>query len=94
MNKQALCGLYAFGRGDSGQLGLGSGEDSNQNHPLPCVGVQGQEFTQISCGGSHCAILFLTGELYTFGNNDYGQLGRTRRLGVPTLVEGIIFFFF
>ena len=28
------------------------------------------------------------GEIYTFGNNEYGQLGRQRKVGSPSIVEG------
>lgn len=79
-------GLYSSGRGDSGQLGLGSGVESNENKPTLCAGLQ--NLIQIACGGNHCAIVAASGELFTFGNNDYGQLGRSRRLGEATKVEG------
>jgi len=33
--------------------------------------------TQISCGGFHTAVLSMTGEVYLWGRNTYGQCGRS-----------------
>lgn len=31
--------------------------------------------TSISCGGSHCAVILSSGDLFTWGNGSHGALG-------------------
>ena len=37
--------------------------------------------TQVACGDNHTAVLLHTGEVYTFGRHQEGQLGRQREEG-------------
>lgn len=80
---------YAFGCGDTGQLGLGSGVETNESKPTACVGLENVDITQLSCGGKHTALLTASDQIYTFGNNDFGQLGRSRRIGQAHHVEAL-----
>ncbi|KAH3756159.1 UVB-resistance 8 [Pelomyxa schiedti] len=66
--------MYSWGAGDYGQLGLGTFDPVTCTpHPIPALG--GRNVTQISCGAWHSAALYHSGELYTWGNNEQGQLG-------------------
>lgn len=67
--------LYAFGLNTRGQLGIGSTADmwtlpQRLNH-LADVG----RASSMACGVEHSAVVMENGSLYTFGRNDYGQLG-------------------
>ena len=70
------------------------------NHPLsghpvkvelPCAA------TQVACGDNHTVVLLQSGEVYTFGKHQEGQLGRRRKEGgdaetwhmVPARVDSI-----
>jgi alpha-tubulin suppressor-like RCC1 family protein len=70
--------LYCWGRGDSGQLG--NGGTSNSLRPdLVKGGEQGGTFlkdvSQVSTGANHTCAVTTQGELYCWGDNDYGRLG-------------------
>jgi len=88
--------LFAWGWNNDGQLGQGPLE-VRPNIPFP---VQVDYFTtkikkkivKVSAGFAHTAVVTLDGELYTWGNNRYGQLGlgdfEPRKF--PALVQGFI----
>eukprot|EP01026_Neomeris_dumetosa_P076364 TRINITY_DN8188_c0_g1_i10.p2 TRINITY_DN8188_c0_g1~~TRINITY_DN8188_c0_g1_i10.p2 ORF type:complete len:238 (+),score=32.05 TRINITY_DN8188_c0_g1_i10:40-753(+) len=65
--------VYSWGWGDFGRLGHGSNEDSLVPRPLPFF--TGIPIAQVCCGDSHTVIVTESGELYTFGRNQNGQLG-------------------
>lgn len=79
---------YCWGQNTRGELGTG-GTVQNQFSPVPVAG--GLTWKQISAGGGHvCGVAAVTGQLYCWGLNSFGQLGdltQTNR-GVPTLVAG------
>jgi alpha-tubulin suppressor-like RCC1 family protein len=80
--------LYTFGSGRNGQLGYGGIRD--QIDPILVQNFPEEPFL-ISCGGNHTAVVTTTGNLYTFGDNKFGQLGhgdRNNRL-LPTRIEDI-----
>ena len=69
--------LYSWGNNGTGQLGIG-GADSNQ-HNTPSKGsmpADGTKFTQISAGYYHSLAMGTDGNLYSWGDNSLGQLGR------------------
>ena len=79
---EVACGLgsngqaYCWGKNNAGQLGNGTGNDSN----TPVQVVQGQRpanltFTSIAVGGAHACGLGSNGQAYCWGWNGYGQLG-------------------
>ena len=76
--------LFAFGRNNYGQLGLGD----NENRNVPTLVMQDKEIQQIVCGCYHSFILKESGELFAFGWNYYGQLGLgdNKDRNIPTLV--------
>ena len=69
--------LYSWGNNGIGQLGIGA-TDSNQ-HNTPSKGsmpTDGTKFTQISAGNYHSLAMGTDGNLYSWGDNSLGQLGR------------------
>ncbi|CAM9525386.1 unnamed protein product [Pylaiella littoralis] len=68
--------LYTWGSGYHGQLALGT----RQVQPTPAIVskllVTQQLLTRVWCGSHHCAGLTTDGELYTWGSNRTGGLGR------------------
>lgn len=64
--------LYSWGLNDNGQLGNGNTTDFITQQ---LITVSGVTFTSIACGSSHSMALTSEGQLYTWGYNEYGQLG-------------------
>jgi alpha-tubulin suppressor-like RCC1 family protein len=76
--------LFSFGDNRYGELGVASGSGSLGANPTPqLVGVPGASgrIVQLAAGFSHSLVLTSTGELYTFGENQFGQLGRASGSG-------------
>ncbi|TYZ61267.1 hypothetical protein PybrP1_009568 [[Pythium] brassicae (nom. inval.)] len=68
--------VYAFGKNDYGQLGLGHA----RNVKVPAlvkvsVGEADEKVVDVSCGYYHTVVVTDKGKLITWGRNDYGQLG-------------------
>jgi alpha-tubulin suppressor-like RCC1 family protein len=72
--------LYAFGSNSLGQLGNATNDKTPEPNPTPTLvtlpGAVGQ-VVQIAAGEAHSLVLTSGGQLYTFGDNIFGQLGRT-----------------
>eukprot|EP01130_Rhizamoeba_saxonica_P016961 TRINITY_DN7975_c0_g1_i2.p1 TRINITY_DN7975_c0_g1~~TRINITY_DN7975_c0_g1_i2.p1 ORF type:complete len:722 (-),score=138.78 TRINITY_DN7975_c0_g1_i2:117-2282(-) len=62
--------LYTCGKNDVGQLGQGNEIDSNVPILIP---VENPE--KLGVGSSHVLVLDADGDVYSFGSNDYLQLG-------------------
>lgn len=87
--------VYAFGDNYSGELGNTTGNIAEEAHPTPTpVDLPGATgpVTQLAAGTASLAVTS-TGQLYAFGDNQYGQLGNTTDNGeehkanpTPTLV--------
>ncbi|KAL0895990.1 hypothetical protein ABMA27_011981 [Loxostege sticticalis] len=72
----ALCqcgSVYTWGKGDYHRLGHGSYE--HVRRPMRVTGMQGKMIVSIATGSLHCVACTDTGEVYTWGDNDEGQLG-------------------
>jgi alpha-tubulin suppressor-like RCC1 family protein len=84
--------LYAFGANYTGQLG--SATNTNPNPAPALVGLPSATgpVVQVAAGDSHSLAVTSTGQLYTFGFNNFGQLGIATNSGTedpnptPTLV--------
>lgn len=76
--------LYAFGANDAGQLGYATNSGTSNPNPTPALvslpGAMGK-IVQISAGAGHSVALTSSGQVYTFGANRYGQLGRATNAG-------------
>ena len=46
-----------------------------QKSPRLIQGLSGKPARWVSCGNRHSAVVTLDGELYTWGEGDYGRLG-------------------
>lgn len=77
--------VYSCGKNDRKQLGPLTRERAME-HDLSLLGfLSGDEYrandtvTHLACGASHSALITRDGQLYTFGENERGQLGRGTR---------------
>ena len=69
--------LYSWGYNNSGQLGNGTTDSSRHGTPSKVAMPAGvTKFTQISAGNDHSLALDSDGNLYSWGYNMYGQLGK------------------
>ena len=73
--------MYCWGRCDNGQLGLGGIQDEEICCPRSVTELltlltknRNQTYQNIKAGDSHTAILSTSGQVYTCGSNDYGQV--------------------
>ncbi|KDO24365.1 hypothetical protein SPRG_10442 [Saprolegnia parasitica CBS 223.65] len=82
--------IMTFGSGDCGQLGHGVDEDEDMIVSVPRVvaALSKQQIVRVGCGGLHTAAVTKDGDVYTWGCNDDGALGRTGDENAPALVTG------
>mmetsp|Transcript_17175 Transcript_17175/g.34405 ORF Transcript_17175/g.34405 Transcript_17175/m.34405 type:complete len:551 (+) Transcript_17175:80-1732(+) len=90
--------VYAFGRGDSGQLGVkddcGVGYCEQSPVPVPLPGARGKA-EQVTCGANHNFVITDEKECYSWGYGDMAALGhgkeqdenRPRLLVLPKKAE-------
>ncbi|XP_059867961.1 E3 ISG15--protein ligase HERC5 isoform X1 [Delphinus delphis] len=80
--------LFAWGQNSDGQLGVGRGFASV---PTPQIveHLSGVPLVQISAGEAHSMALSMSGNIYSWGRNDCGQLGlgHTDNKDSPCLIE-------
>jgi alpha-tubulin suppressor-like RCC1 family protein len=81
--------LWTWGRNSYGQLGVNN--TTNRNTPVTTL-LGGTNWKSIACGTFRTIALKTDGTLWTWGRNDYGQLGvndlTTRDTPVTTLLGG------
>eukprot|EP00762_Andalucia_godoyi_P006478 ANDGO_02934.mRNA.1 Ultraviolet-B receptor UVR8 len=65
--------IYSWGLSDFGQLGHGSRE--NLHTPRVIDDMRGLIIRHLSVGSKHCVVVSENGDLFSFGLNEYGQLG-------------------
>ncbi len=65
--------LWAWGSNEYGQLGTNTAVTVHRSSPVSCVNTG--SFIYISAGYYNCYAMKSTGEVWSFGRNDYGQLG-------------------
>lgn len=82
--------LYTWGRGSFGRLGLGTTEDQ-LTPALVSGGLAGCTVVDAACGSgdAHSMAVTDTGAVYSWGDGEYGKLGRGGSEGckTPKLVE-------
>ncbi|KAM9825931.1 probable E3 ubiquitin-protein ligase HERC1 isoform X4 [Syngnathus typhle] len=82
--------MFSWGDGDYGKLGHGN--SSTQKYPKLIQGpLQGKVVVCVSAGYRHSAAVSEDGELYTWGEGDFGRLGHgdSNSRNIPTLVKDI-----
>ncbi|MCL6591934.1 MAG: putative Ig domain-containing protein [Firmicutes bacterium] len=80
--------VWAWGRNWDGQLGNGTSVNY-ETTPVPVQGLSGVIF--IACGQNHSLALKSDGSIWTWGKNNYGQLGEgsTNNRNIPIQVAGL-----
>ncbi|XP_053310425.1 regulator of chromosome condensation isoform X1 [Spea bombifrons] len=79
--------VLTLGQGDVGQLGLG---EDVMERKKPALVPLPEEIVQAEAGGMHTVCLGVSGNIYTFGCNDEGALGRdTTEEGSETRPEKV-----
>eukprot|EP01118_Nematostelium_gracile_P002108 TRINITY_DN1224_c0_g1_i1.p1 TRINITY_DN1224_c0_g1~~TRINITY_DN1224_c0_g1_i1.p1 ORF type:complete len:230 (-),score=49.15 TRINITY_DN1224_c0_g1_i1:93-782(-) len=82
--------VWAWGSSQDGQTGLGHYNEVIQ--PTELTLVPQDRIARISTGFDHSSLLTERGQVYTFGNNDVGQLGIGSQMdtsNAPHLVEDL-----
>ncbi|XP_033110692.1 probable E3 ubiquitin-protein ligase HERC1 [Anneissia japonica] len=82
--------VFSWGDGDYGKLGHGN--TATQKYPKMIQGIlTGKVVVGISAGYRHSACITHDGQLYTWGEGDYGRLGHgdSNSKNCPTLVKDI-----
>ncbi|XP_072409417.1 probable E3 ubiquitin-protein ligase HERC1 isoform X1 [Chiloscyllium punctatum] len=82
--------VFSWGDGDYGKLGHGN--SSTQKYPKLIQGpLQGKAVVCVSAGYRHSAAVTEDGELYSWGEGDFGRLGHgdSNSRNIPTLVKDI-----
>ena len=79
--------LYAFGENFFGELGSSANSGTGTPNPTPTlVRLPGEvgPVTQVAAAGDHSLAVTASGQLYAFGQNDFGQLGSSANSGTGT----------
>uniref|UniRef100_A0A480VLB4 E3 ISG15--protein ligase HERC5 n=1 Tax=Sus scrofa TaxID=9823 RepID=A0A480VLB4_PIG len=82
--------LFAWGENLHGQLGVGRGIASTPT-PQMVEHLYGVPLAQVSAGGAHSVALSMSGNVYSWGGNDFGQLGlgHTDDADFPSRIEAL-----
>ena len=67
--------IYSYGKNKWGQLGLGLGLGNIINRITPTLIPNFNNIVAVKTGYKHSLLLTNTGQIYSCGNNDLGQLG-------------------
>ncbi|NXI40743.1 HERC5 ligase, partial [Galbula dea] len=82
--------LFTWGQNTHGQLGTGS-QTTLILQPQLVRKLKGIPLAQIAAGGAHSATVSLSGAVYSWGKNDFGQLGLgdTEDRDCPSYIEAL-----
>ncbi|KAF7726903.1 hypothetical protein EC973_008198 [Apophysomyces ossiformis] len=80
--------VLVFGSGDTGQLGLGE-EMLIRKKPMPLRALDDKEIVDVACGGLHSIAITKDGQLWSWGCNDEGVLGRKGDEFEPAVVQDL-----
>ena len=89
-------GCVAFGKNDYGQLGIAATNAEPKLVPTPLGPIPDEDgrvslVAQVACGYYHTVGITEEGKVFSFGRNDYGQLGHGDRQNVrnPRIVDAL-----
>lgn len=68
--------LYTWGSGYHGQLALGTTQTSTKPTVVDCLRDMHVFVQRVVCGSHTCALFDIDGDLYTWGSNEFCELGR------------------
>lgn len=80
--------MYCWGNTANGELGLGGIEEQHILAPRE-VNFSGSNVKSIACGAYHSLVILQSGEVYSCGNNDYGQLGHEKSRTKLQMIEAL-----
>nr|XP_022328228.1 E3 ubiquitin-protein ligase HERC2-like isoform X2 [Crassostrea virginica] len=82
--------VFTWGKGDYHRLGHGS--DDHVRRPRRVSALQNKRVIDVACGSLHCVACTDSGEVYSWGDNDEGQLGdgTTNAIQRPRLVASLL----
>ncbi|NXL87493.1 HERC5 ligase, partial [Alectura lathami] len=82
--------LFTWGQNAHGQLGVGS-QVTLIPKPQPVKGLKGIPLAQIAAGGAHSVAVSLSGAVYSWGKNNFGQLGlgHTEDRDCPSYIKAL-----
>eukprot|EP00873_Tetraselmis_striata_P043108 jgi/Tetstr1/463372/TSEL_008294.t1 len=69
--------LASWGSAEFGQLGQGGGLGAYAHQPRIVRGTRELRFVQVACGACHTLGLTSSGQVYSFGQGTFGQLGHS-----------------
>ncbi|CAN1357307.1 PH, RCC1 and FYVE domains-containing protein 1 [Linum perenne] len=80
--------LFTWGSGNEGCLG--HGDEESKLVPRQVVAVGHENVCQVACGHNFTVVLTASGQVYTMGSADFGQLGYPKAVNrnAPNLVKG------
>lgn len=81
--------IYTWGKGDYHRLGHGTVD--HVRRPRKVAALQGKKIVSIATGSLHCVACSDSGEVFTWGDNDEGQLGdgTVSAIQRPRLVQAL-----
>jgi E3 ubiquitin-protein ligase HERC4 len=83
--------VYAWGRGDCGQLGLTEASEAATALPQVLEPLRGKNIVSLGAGSFHTTGITSDGEIYAWGANDEGQCARkepgVEQVVTPTRIE-------
>ncbi len=86
--------VYTFGENNWGQLGIETSEERYQTSPIDITHrfelAADDKIVEVAAGSSHAMARTLQGNLYVWGNNNFGQLGDDKKeaiLNKPTKLD-------
>jgi len=79
--------VWAWGENSSGQLGNGTYVFAHT--PFVLTSLNGRPIRKVACGASHSMVLSMSGRMYSWGDNSFGQLGTgdTTKLLRPQILK-------
>ncbi|XP_043288767.1 probable E3 ubiquitin-protein ligase HERC4 isoform X2 [Venturia canescens] len=86
--------MFCWGSTVHGELGLGGIEDEFILTPREVCFEKATQINQIACGDNYTVIVTRDGQIYSCGNNDYGQLGHEKPRKRLQLIPGLEAFVF